>query len=189
MKKRWTAFVVCVILVCLAVWLGKALAPPKKNASDPYVYDGANALSADAEQEIRDLNVGSERKVYVLCVKSTGRYSLKSFAKRVTRDWKLSDNDALIVFRTGKGDHTAYWGDSVSAVDAERAENEVRKALPEGIDKAAVTFVREMRVAAQEKVEKSFLQKLLEKITSSVVWFAIAVIGVIVILKILLGKN
>ncbi len=86
MKNKWTALVICAAAVILAVWLGNLFAPPHKDPNDPYIYDGANALSESVRQEIRDLNVGAERKVYVLCVSGTGRYSLKKFAEITARD-------------------------------------------------------------------------------------------------------
>ena len=189
MRGKRTALIVCAVMVFAAVWLGKTLAPPQKNPEDPYIYDGANALLPDTRQKIRDLNVGSERKVYVICVNKTGRYSLKAYAERTARDWKISDNDALVVFRTEKGGFKAVWGDYISDAAMEKTENDVARALSESVDKAALTFVTETKAISERAEKKSFFSTLLEKISTSVVWFAVALTGVIIILKIIFGKN
>lgn len=132
MKKNTAAAVVSAVLILIAVIVGRASALPEQSVGNPYVCDGANVLSKDAERQIYDLNKNADGRRYVVTVNGTGKYGLVRFANKLAKEWKISSRtDALIVLDIKNKDYYAVWGGNLN-------DSQMQGILDGGVESAFV---------------------------------------------------
>jgi uncharacterized membrane protein YgcG len=134
MKKIIPAAVAVLLLIAAAVYLGRISSLPERNAKNPFVSDGAEAISLSERQEIYLLNTLSEKgRVYVVTVAETGKYSLERFAKMLAEAWKISaGTDVLLALLPSEERFYAVWGSCFSETVRVSLEDALSAAIPDG---------------------------------------------------------
>lgn len=98
--KKIAAVTLAIIMVLGAVALGAAGKPVSRDAS-LYVTDRADALSAQAKQELVSRQAGRSTRLSVAVVDNTGKLSTASYAEALWNKWQLSTSDLLLLMVTG----------------------------------------------------------------------------------------
>lgn len=98
--KKIAAIVLVCVMVLGAVALGASGKPAARDAS-LYVTDKANALTAQARQELVSRQTGRSTRLSVAVVENTGKLSTAKYAEALWNNWQLSTSDLLLVMVTG----------------------------------------------------------------------------------------
>lgn len=114
--KKILAAAVCVLLICGAVAIGRAGAPPAV-PRDGYAADKAGVLSAETLAALQSGNelIGKAAgmRLLVATVRNTGAVSAGRYASRIVDSWNLRQGDALLLLVTGgDGDYRVEYGGS-----------------------------------------------------------------------------
>ena len=103
LKKFPVAVFLTILLVLGSIGYSIARAPvdlPQVTPGD-WVYDGAEVLSEETEQQVRAYNSQFDQKytayVAVLTVRNQKNWNSDTFAQKVYEDWELGGNDFLLI--------------------------------------------------------------------------------------------
>lgn len=98
--KKIAAVTLAIVMVLGAIALGAAGKPVSRDAS-LYVTDRADALSAQARQELVSRQAGRSTRLSVAVVDNTGKLSTAKYAEALWNNWQLSTSDLLLLMVTG----------------------------------------------------------------------------------------
>lgn len=162
-KKRGTAFVVLVIAIAAAVFIGQSRKAGFM-AKEPtellhvqyqqWICDDADLLSKDTERLIKEYNDKWNDDYYALVAVATiqhlNGWEGQDYAANLGQTWGLGSND-MILLLVEDGDWQVYCGDTVGYVMTDTQQNQLRKAIETtyydgDFDSAVTAFFRQADV-------------------------------------------
>ena len=123
LKKYPVAWVITIVVILASSVFGVAMAKEDMlpvTPGDP-VYDGANVLSAEVEEELRQTNARFDQSyaayVAVATVDSLKGWEPDAYAEELFYEWELYGNDFLLVLDIGGKESYFYHGSNYTSFD------------------------------------------------------------------------